>query len=385
MSTTNKNQTTMKLRVVFTSILIFGYLSLFSQTEKSVLTMSAVNDFSVSLRPGKAPNRLPYNPYHVEKEWDALAGDDLNFAFHMASAEGSFKGEKGTYTVVLYTLTERDGECAYNVYVNDKPVGLCQKNPPTNEFCSPAMLIWENVEIPEKALIRVESNSYSNLRRPEGSFFEYARGRWSGIAFIPERINKSPFLKASDPSFFGNCMKIGTAKSESLCKYDTPSSSYFLISEGSGTESNVDSFGYLFREAKGDFIIEAGVSLLGVNKSIKSNAGIMIRETTDPGSPFISCSLQPGGNIIIRYRKVSGKEVHSEILSVKDAEMLQLERKNEKYIMSAAKFGQVYSRDTLLLPGFNKTVNTGFFVFSGSEKEKEAASFSNIRFFNPIK
>ena len=53
--------------------------------------------------------------------------------------------------------------------------------------------------------------------------------------------------------------------------------------------------------------------------------------------------------------------------------------------MSAAKFGQVYSRDTLLLPGFNKTVNTGFFVFSGSEKEKEAASFSNIRFFNPIK
>jgi hypothetical protein len=179
----------MKKNFALASVILIFPIVTFSQKVGNVISMSAVNDFSLVQREGKGPNRLPYTPFHIEKEWNALAGDDLNFPFHMASAEGVFKGEAGKYTLCLNTLTERDGECAYNVYVNDKAVGLCQKNPPTNEFCTPAVLEWKGVEIPANAKIRVESNSYSNLKRPEANFFEYARGRWTGILLKPENDN----------------------------------------------------------------------------------------------------------------------------------------------------------------------------------------------------
>lgn len=366
-------------------LLLFITFMIFPQSTDKPISMSAVTDFSTDLRQGKAPNRLPYNPFHVEKEWNALAGDDLNFAFHMASAKGLFRGKAGSYTVILQTLTERDGECAYNVFVNDKAIGLCQKNPPTNEFCVPAMLQWNNVEIPEGAEIRVESNSYSNLRRPEGSFFEYARGRWSGITFIPSDGKKIASSVIEDPEKFPRCRNIGNSPVVAEVKFNVPSMTYYLMSAGTGTGTTNDSFGYLYKESKGNFIIEAGVQLLGLTDKKLSGAGIMVRNSDNPSAPFIACYLNNDRTIKIIYRLKNGGAVIEKPFKIQEAEMLQIERKNDKFIVSAAKFGEVYQRDTTSMPGQNTSLLTGFFLFSGTDSQKDAAAFSNVRFFNEFK
>jgi len=349
--------------------------------KEEIVTMSAVKDFSLELREGKAPNRLPFNPYHVEKEWSALAGDDLNFAFHMASAEGEFKGRPGIYTVTLNTLTERDGECAYNVYVNDKPVGMCQKNPPTNEFCAPSMLIWAGVDIPANARIRVESNSYSNLRRPEMNFFEYARGRWTGVVFRPEQNNISASTNIVNPSLFELCKNVGSSDIKAEMKYDIPSLSYYLVACGTGTADNKDSFGFLHKKVNGDFILESGIKLLNITGKNTSSAGIMVRQSSDPDAPFIACVVQGDGTMKLKYRADSGKTAKELNIKVTGAEMIQVEKKGDTYTVSAAKFGETYEKTSVQVPGIKGSLLTGFFVCSGSETEKEAAAFSNIRFF----
>lgn len=343
--------------------------------------MSAVNDFALTLRGGKAPNRLPYNPYHVEKEWNALAGDDLNFAFHMASAEGEFKGKAGIYTVTLNTLTERDGECAYNVYVNEKPVGMCQKNPPTNEFCAPAMLIWSGVVIPENARIRVESNSYSNLRRPEMNFFEYARGRWTGIVFRPEHNITSDTTNIVNPSLFELCNNVGTSDIRAEMKYDTPSMAYYLIGGGKGPGNNKDSFGFIHKEVSGDFILESGIKLLNISGNKSSSAGIMVRQSSEPDAPFFACLVQSDGTIKLFYRTGSDKTTGELSHKVTGAEMIQVEKRGDTYFVSAAKFGKPYEQTSVRVPGIRDSLLAGFFVCSGTETEIEAAAFSNVRFF----
>jgi len=353
----------------------------FSQKNAEPVKMSAITDFSLVLREGKAPNRLPYTPFHIEKEWNALAGDDLNYPFHMASAEGRFPGKTGTYTVTLNTLTERDGECAYNVYVNDKPIGLCRKNPPTNEFCVPAMLQWTVVEITAGAMIRVESNSYSNLKRPEAGFFEYARGRWTGIAFTPGQNKKPTEPNSPDQGFFDQCIVVGTSSVKPEMKYHAPDNSYFLIAGGTGLNDKQDSFGYLCKQVSGDFILEAGVSLMGISAGKSGSAGIMMRESSDAGTGFISCFVQNEGVVKLQYRPADGQAIKEILFKISGAEMIQLEKKGDSYIVSAAKFGEIYERNSVELPGFKNTSMTGFFVSSGSDKEKEAAGFTNLRFY----
>jgi hypothetical protein len=376
-----------KMKKYLTLIFILISLSAvsFSQKEDETITMNATSDFSLALREGTAPNRLPYNPYHVEKEWNALAGDDLNHAFHMASAEGSFKGKQGIYTVTLKTLTERDGECAYNVYVNDRPIGQCQKNPPTNEFCAPAMLQWTGVEIPTGAKIRVESNSYSNLRRPEGGFFEYARGRWTGIEFKPENINNSPSGKVLNPNDFTKCVSVGNPAASAEMKFDTPAQSYYIISAGEGLKDRNDSFGYLFKTVDGDFILESGIRLLGLEPGAYGSSGIMFRNSIDPDAAFVACFIQSDGLTKLKYRAVKGETAKELVFKVPQAEMILIEKKADNYIVKAAKFGEIYEQISVQISENEGSSLIGFFVGSGSVGKKEATAFSNIRYFNTIK
>lgn len=372
-----------------TSLALFIFLIIqssgaFSQKEGELITMSAITDFSLTLRNGKAPNRLPYNPYHIEKEWNALAGDDLNFAFHMASAEGNFPAKTGTYTVILNTLTERDGECAYNVYVNDKPVGLSQKNPPTNEFCAPAMLQWTGVEIPSGAKIRVESNSYSNLRRPEGGFFEYARGRWTGIDFKAEKPNTSGINNISNPSVFEKCLSVGITAVKAEMKFDTPAQAYYLVSGGEGLKDKLDNFGYLCKPVSGNFILESGVKILGLTAGTAGSAGIMFRQSIDRDAAFIACLVLNNGTAKIMYRLVKGEPSKDILFKTSGADMMLIEKKGDSFIVKAAKFGEIYEQNIVQISNISESALIGFFVCSGSVDVKEAVAFSNIRFFNDL-
>ncbi len=375
----------MKPKFALFLILIILPAHAFTQKNIEIINMSAITDFSLTLRNGKAPNRLPYNPYHIEKEWSALAGDDLNFAFHMASAEGSFPGKTGIYTVILNTLTERDGECAYNVYVNDKPVGLSQKNPPTNEFCTPAMLQWTGIEIPAGAKIRVESNSYSNLRRPEGGFFEYARGRWTGIDFKSEKSNTSGINNILNPSAFEKCLSVGVPAAKAEMKFDTPAQAYYLVSGGEGLKDKSDNFGYLCKPVNGNFTLESGIKLLGLTSGKDGSAGIMFRQSIDPDASFIACLVQKNGTAKIMYRLVKGEPSKDILFKASGADMMLIEKKGDSFIVKAAKFGEIYEQNIVQITNISESALIGFFVCSGSVDEKEAAAFSNIRFFNDLK
>jgi len=362
-------------------ILMTFMVNSLSQKTEEITTMSAINDFSLTIREGKAPNRLPYTPYHIEKEWNALAGNDLNSPFHMASAEGVFPGKTGIYTVSLHTLTERDGECVYNVYVNDIPIGPAKKNPPTNEFCAPALLQWTVVEIPANSKIRVESNSYSNLKRHEAGFFEYARGRWTGIDFRSDRDAKSQSYDREDMGIFEKCITLGSVEIPAKMNYQKSQQTYYLIGGGSGSKGNQDSFGYLYKSITGDFILEAGVKIIGLSDNRISAAGLMMRQSSATNAAFIACIVQKDGLATLQYRPIAGKATKEIVFKVAGAEMIEIEKKGDSYIVSAAKSEESYERNSIEISGFTGSLMIGFCVYSNSDKEKEAVSFSNVRFY----
>ena len=365
-------------------ILISAGPTSFSQSNHNIIRMEAIDDFPVLTREGKASNRLPYAPFHIEEDLNALAGDDLNFTFHMAAAEGVFPGQAGKYSVCLNTLTERDGECVYNVYVNEERVGLFQQNPPTNEFSAPATLQWYGVEIPANAKIRVESNNWSNLKRHEGNFFEYARGRWTSVDFMPEESVNNPSRKNLKIGIFEEIEDVGSTEFPAQGSYNTIEQAYYMAAAGENKGSNNDSFGYLRKTVQGDFVLEALITPIGFSDNKDRQAGLMIRQSSALDSPYVACVVKGNGLVSLQFRKNSDSDTKKILFTITGAEMIQLEKKGNTFTMSAAKFGEDYERQSIELTGFTGSLKAGFFVGLDKVGDREIVRFSRVRFFENI-
>lgn len=123
-------------------------------------------------------------PFYYDKKHQALAINASNKKFRekFAQAVYSFPGPAGTYTLVLTTLGEVDGECNYRVKVNDQIVGKIV-NKPTNQDYAPQRHTLAQIAIPADAKITVEADARSNGKIPENDAFAFARGRWTSLTF----------------------------------------------------------------------------------------------------------------------------------------------------------------------------------------------------------
>jgi len=362
-------------------LIIVSFYGAYPQIADEVIRMEAIEDFPVRTRDGTASNRKPYGPFNVEESIRALAGDDLNYTFHMAAAEGIFPGQAGTYTIRLNTLTERDGECVYNVYVNDEPVGLFQQNPSTNEFHAPATLRWNGVQIPANAKIRVESNNWSNLQRHELNFFEYARGRWTSIDFVPENnIDDTP---KTTIGIFDAVEGVGLTNASERAVFHEVEDAYYLAAAKNEQDGSVPGLTYLWRPTAGNFELEALLGFIDFGGASGYEAGLMIRSSLDPGAPYLTCGVQGEGRVRLHYRAAEGAEIQKMESEVQAAEMLQLAREDDILTISLAKFGEDYVRHVIEMDGLDNRVFIGCYMQSNDDNGA-IARFSRVRFFEEL-
>ncbi len=120
-------------------------------------------------------------PYYSEAPGrDSLA---INAAIEdyrdkFARATMVFEGPSGYFDITLTTLAELDGEAPYRVLINDVLVGSATNPEVTVDYTS-VRHTFENVVVPEGAIIAVESLANTNGKIPEGDGTAFARGRWT--------------------------------------------------------------------------------------------------------------------------------------------------------------------------------------------------------------
>ena len=176
-------------------------------SSKQPMLLSAMNDFEFVVGDGFVPG-------YKDKDRKALA---INAGAHQnkfAAAEAKFKGKPGKYDLVLNALTETDGESSYRVLVAGKKVGEAT-NPETKKDYQVAQHRFNGIELLIDDTIRVEFNTASNGKIPEGDAFAFSRGRWRSIQVLKEgakqakggaaggnkaKVNDSPFEFTYDPA-----------------------------------------------------------------------------------------------------------------------------------------------------------------------------------------
>jgi len=172
-----------------------------------------------------------------------------------------------------------------------------------------------------------------------------------------------------------------------------PGSALFIPATGqyviSGAGYNIwgdhDEFQFVWKKMKGDFILYTRAEFLGSWIEEHRKVGWMIRKSLDGRSPHVNAVEHGDGLTSLQFRRTTGAQTEEHRLKLTKANILQLERKGDRYIMRAAQYGQPFQTDTISGIDLGDEVYVGLFVGSHDADKLETGVFSNVNISIPLK
>jgi hypothetical protein len=144
-----------------------------------------------------------------------------------------------------------------------------------------------------------------------------------------------------------------------------------------------DEFQFVSRALGGDFILQARVRFAGKGVDPHRKAALMIRATMDPDSPYVDAVVHGDGLTSLQFRRAKGAITEETRSQITGADVLQLERRGSRFIMSAAKFGDPFVVTTVADMTMPDAVIAGLALCSHNPDVVERAVFGNVRVIRP--
>jgi len=181
---------------------------------------------------------------------------------------------------------------------------------------------------------------------------------------------------------------VGSPKIAGYAAYNGATQLYTFDAGGVNIWAKRDEFHFAYRRMKGDFIVQAMVEFQGKGVDPHRKAGIMARASiADFDSPYVDGALHGDGLTSLQFRKGKGEDTaQTEMPAAKGANVIQLERRGNLFILSAARFGEPFEvaeiKDASFVP---EEAYVGLYLSSHNPDVKETAFFRNVRVIKPVK
>jgi hypothetical protein len=176
---------------------------------------------------------------------------------------------------------------------------------------------------------------------------------------------------------------VGSPKIPGSAAYNPLSQEYALSAAGANMWAARDEFQFVSRALSGDFILQARVRFAGQGVEPHRKAALMIRATMDADSPYVDAVVHGGGLTSLQFRRAKGAITEQKESEITGADVLQLERRGSRFIMSASKAGDPYTVTELADMTLPDAVVAGLALCSHNPDVVEHAVFSNVRIIRP--
>lgn len=135
---------------------------------------------------------------------------------------------------------------------------------------------------------------------------------------------------------------------------------------------------------KGDFILYARAEFLGPWVNYHRKVGWMVRKSLDSNAAHVNAVEHGDGLTSLQFRRTAGAQTEEHKLKMTHANILQLEKKGNLYIMRAAIYGEPFQTDTISNIDLGDEVYVGLFVGSHNADVMETGVFSNVSISVPF-
>lgn len=204
-------------------------------------------------------------------------------------------------------------------------------------------------------------------------------------AFIVLAIVCIPVVRVIAQKFplgiFDAQTEVGNAK-KGNCKYDLQTQEYTITGSGTNIWATHDEFHFLYKKMSGDFILTTNAAFIGKGVETHRKWGWMVRQSLDSSSPHVNAVVHGDGLTSLQFRRSAGATTEEQKSTVTYADVVRLERKGNRYYMSVAKNGELFTMDSLDLD-LGDDVYVGLFVCSHNNAVAETAVFHNVRITKP--
>jgi Tol biopolymer transport system component len=180
---------------------------------------------------------------------------------------------------------------------------------------------------------------------------------------------------------FQNQFDVGNTPTGSA-SYNGQTQEYTIEGSGNNIWFNHDGFHYVCTQLKGDFILRCNASFIGKGVEAHRKFGWMVRSSLDSTSACASIAVHGDGLTSLQYRKTNNDTMREVKASITAADVIQLERRGNTFIMSVARNGDIFTADSTQLD-LGDNVYAGLFVCSHNNSVKEKATFYNVRIVIP--
>jgi TolB protein len=193
------------------------------------------------------------------------------------------------------------------------------------------------------------------------------------------------FAQNQSVGIFDGYGDIGTNVKPGSATYISQTGQYIISGAGYNIWADHDEFQFVWKKMKGDFILYTRAEFLGTWVNYHRKVGWMVRKSLDGTSPHVNAVEHGDGLTSLQFRRTAGAQTEEHRLKMTHANILQLERKGNQYIMRAAIYGEPFQTDTIDNIDLGDEVYVGLFVGSHNSDVLETGVFSNVNITIPYK
>ncbi len=190
---------------------------------------------------------------------------------------------------------------------------------------------------------------------------------------------------AQTAGVFDGHSDVGTVLHAGSLSYNKAGGEYTLSGAGTNIWFDHDEFHFAWKKLKGDFILQCRAAFIGKGTELHRKLGWMIRASLDSSAAMVSATVHGDGLTSLQFRKKPKTAIEEQKSTVKAPDIIELERRGTKIIMSVARYGEAYIVDEVSDVALGDDVYVGFFICSHNKDVVEKAIFDNVRIIVPAK
>jgi TolB protein len=178
---------------------------------------------------------------------------------------------------------------------------------------------------------------------------------------------------------------IGSPAIAGAAAYDPAGPEYSVAGAGVNMWSKRDEFQFVWKRMRGDFILRARARFIGQGSAPHRKLGWMARSSLDADASYVDGVEHGNGLTSLQFRLGRGTNTEQRVLSITNADVLQLERRGNTYIFSAARFGEPFVTSEISELALGDEVYVGLFMCAHNPKVLERAVFRDVRIIRPAR
>ena len=176
---------------------------------------------------------------------------------------------------------------------------------------------------------------------------------------------------------------IGAVKRAGALVYDDKLQQYRMSASGKNTWFADDQMHYAYNQMQGDFIVRAQVAFEGKGVDPHRKIAWDVRSSLANSAAHVAAAVHGDGLTSLQFREKDGADTDEYRMGIQAPDMIQLERRGDVFIMSAAHFGEPFQVTSVSHLKLGDKVYVGLAVTAHNPDAYETVKASNVRITIP--